>query len=260
MTKNKATVGVVVHNEESTLVRCLDSFQSIVDEIIIVHDGQCSDQSLEIANRYTKKVYVRDWKGTCEGHFNFIKDNARNDWIIIVDADEYFSDELREKLPELLSDEIVSCYELYWPTCYRDRQLKLGIDRKFYKRVMFRKKDVDFKGYLHESRKVSGIVKKIDIPLIHRPSSDIFSSEYLAKKVEWAKVGAKMRSETQTLKSRYYYLFKAPIWFIFYVLYYLIARAYLISGRLGINYALTFAKYNFYLNIYLYKIANGEKI
>ena len=43
---------VVAHNEEAVIERCLASLDGVVDEIIFVHDGECRDRSLEIAERH----------------------------------------------------------------------------------------------------------------------------------------------------------------------------------------------------------------
>lgn len=253
--KVKVSVGVIIHNEEKTLDRCLHSFYDIVDEIIVVHDGPCSDDSLNIAKKYTKHVFVREWTGSGEGHYKFVQEKARNDWMMIVDGDEYFSDDLREHLGELILDKHVNCYDVYWPTYYGNRKLSLGLDRKFYKRVLFRKKYVVFEGYLHEKRQVKGLVKKTEYALIHRPPHDIFSKEYLKKKSKWANTAARMmESAGKATHSKYYYLIKAPFWFIIYLFYYLILRMYFLSGVAGVRYSLTFAKYNYNLNIAFYNI------
>ena len=55
--KNKklsVSVVMVIYNEEKLFERAIGSFYDLVDEIIIVHDGKCIDQSLEIARKYTE--------------------------------------------------------------------------------------------------------------------------------------------------------------------------------------------------------------
>ena len=181
---------------------------------------------------------------------------------MFVDADEYFSKELHEHICELTQQRDVDCYEIYWPTFHNDgkndRQLTLGLEKKFYKRVLFRKSKTRFEGYLHEKRKVDGIVKKCDYALIHRPNADIFGKEYLKKKAKWASVAAKMLAQRPLPHGKYYYLLKAPVWFVFYLVYSLIFRMYFLSGIVGIRYAWMYACYNFNLNINLYKIKRDE--
>ena len=47
---------MIVKNEEANLACCLDSVADLVDEIIIVDTGS-TDHTVEIASRYTEKVY-----------------------------------------------------------------------------------------------------------------------------------------------------------------------------------------------------------
>ena len=51
---------MIVKNEEKHLARCLDHIANLVDEIIIVDTGS-TDQTLEIASKYTSKIYTHPW-------------------------------------------------------------------------------------------------------------------------------------------------------------------------------------------------------
>ncbi|MFA6088461.1 MAG: glycosyltransferase [Candidatus Woesearchaeota archaeon] len=251
--KVKLSVCIIVYNEE-IIKRCLESFYDIVNEIIVVHDGPCKDNTLKIAAKYTKKIYIRPRIGGCEGHYEFTREKVKNEWFMFIDADEYFSKELRENIGKLILDKNVDAYEILWPTFCNGKELILGFKKKQYKRVLFRKNTVSFKGLLHEKRVVNGVVKNADYPLIHKPSADMFSKEYIEKKVKWADVAATMFAKKQKLKSARYYFLKAPLWFVLYVLYLMIIKMYFISGILGIRYALMYARYQFRFNMNLYKI------
>ena len=51
---------MIVKNEEKVLARCLDSIADLMDEIIIVDTGS-SDNTKEIAKKYTDKIYDFAW-------------------------------------------------------------------------------------------------------------------------------------------------------------------------------------------------------
>ena len=55
---------MIVKNEEEVLARCLDSVRGIADEIIICDTGS-TDQTKEIAARYTDLVYEEPWHALC---------------------------------------------------------------------------------------------------------------------------------------------------------------------------------------------------
>jgi cellulose synthase/poly-beta-1,6-N-acetylglucosamine synthase-like glycosyltransferase len=76
MTEKKAeklpvSAVMVIYNEEKVLERALRSFCDLVDETIIVHDGKCSDKSLEIARKYTNRIFEREHIGASERHRPF---------------------------------------------------------------------------------------------------------------------------------------------------------------------------------------------
>ncbi len=80
---------MIVKNEEFDLPRCLDSVREFVDEIILVDTGS-TDRTVEVARRYTDRIYHHPW----ENHFSKARNQslryAHGDWILILDADEWF--------------------------------------------------------------------------------------------------------------------------------------------------------------------------
>ncbi len=54
---------LVIHNERVLLRRCLESIKHVVSEIIVVHDGECSDDSLKMAKEYGAKIFQRQFIG-----------------------------------------------------------------------------------------------------------------------------------------------------------------------------------------------------
>ncbi len=90
---------VVARNEERLIARCLSSFADLVDEIIFVHDGECEDRTLEIAEEYGCRIYVRPLRGHADASKVFALSQARYDWILGVDADEFLSSGLRAAPP-----------------------------------------------------------------------------------------------------------------------------------------------------------------
>lgn len=78
---------MIVKNEEAFLAQCLESVQSHVDELIIVDTGS-TDFTVDIARRYTDKVYFHPWEDSFSKARNQANSYATMDWIFSIDADE----------------------------------------------------------------------------------------------------------------------------------------------------------------------------
>lgn len=95
----KISVTVITFNEEANLPACLDSVRW-VDEIVIVDSGS-SDGTIEIAKKYTDKVLYHDWPGYA-AQKNWAIEQAANDWILSLDADEIVPASLKEEIQDVL--------------------------------------------------------------------------------------------------------------------------------------------------------------
>lgn len=94
----KISLCMIVKNEERYLDNCLKSVKEVVDEIIIVDTGS-EDGTVEIAKKYTDKVYSHPWKDSFSEARNHYLNYATGDWIFQIDADEEL---VQEDIPVLL--------------------------------------------------------------------------------------------------------------------------------------------------------------
>lgn len=82
---------MIVKNESEVLARCLDSVKG-ADEIIIVDTGS-EDNTVEIAKKYTDKVFEDfKWEDSFCNARNHAKAKTQKDWILSIDADETLHD------------------------------------------------------------------------------------------------------------------------------------------------------------------------
>ena len=79
------SVCMIVKNEENVLSRCLDSLSGLWDELIIVDTGS-TDETKEIAKKYTDKVYDFTWTGNFSDARNYSFSKAKGDYIYCADA------------------------------------------------------------------------------------------------------------------------------------------------------------------------------
>lgn len=82
------SVCVIARNEDNHIVECLKRLRPLKFEIILVDTGSV-DRTMELAAEYTDKIYEFDWCSDFSAARNFSIEKASNDWILVIDCDEY---------------------------------------------------------------------------------------------------------------------------------------------------------------------------
>ncbi|HSS30772.1 MAG TPA: glycosyltransferase family 2 protein [Nitrospiraceae bacterium] len=90
---------VITKNEEANIQDCLKSAQW-TNELLVV-DAESRDRTVELARACGAKVSVRPWAGFGLQK-NFGMAQASSDWILILDADERVTEELRREITDRL--------------------------------------------------------------------------------------------------------------------------------------------------------------
>lgn len=98
MEKASVSVVIIAKNEEKRLEDCLKSAQWAKE--IVVLDDMSTDKTVEIAKKYTDKVFQR--KMDIEGkHRNYAYSLASEDWVLSLDADERITPELANEISQV---------------------------------------------------------------------------------------------------------------------------------------------------------------
>lgn len=100
---NTLSLAMIVKNEEKVLRRCLESVKSIVDEIVVVDTGSM-DGSKVVANEFGAKVFDYKWTQHFGDARNFAIGCATGDWILVLDADEYISNDCAIAIREFIDN------------------------------------------------------------------------------------------------------------------------------------------------------------
>jgi glycosyltransferase involved in cell wall biosynthesis len=95
---------IICKNEEACIAACLASLASCA-EIIVVDSGS-TDRTLDIARDFAARGFPirlieRDWPGYARQK-QFALEQATQDWVLSIDADEWLDDALVANLPILL--------------------------------------------------------------------------------------------------------------------------------------------------------------
>ena len=94
----KISASIIVRNEEENIAAVCETV-AWADEIVIV-DSDSYDRTVEIARRYTDKVFNHPFRGYKDKH-EFADAQTTGDWIFWIDADERVTPELREAIERL---------------------------------------------------------------------------------------------------------------------------------------------------------------
>lgn len=94
----KISATIITCNEERNLPRAIESLRCC-DEILIVDSGS-TDRTVEIAQKFGARVLEANWRGYA-GQKNYASDQAVNDWILSIDADEALSEDLEAEIWQL---------------------------------------------------------------------------------------------------------------------------------------------------------------
>jgi len=180
---------VITRNEEPVIDRCLSSLAGLVDELIVVHDGPCEDRTVEIAERHGARVFVRALTGNPEAHRVFAFEQARGEWLLKIDSDEFLSEELRAAVPELVRRSGVNGYQFIWRVWDGERYIT---EDGPYKLALHRREATHLLGMLQSADVVDGTVERVALQLEHRPLYNNYTPRtILTKWRRWARVHAR---------------------------------------------------------------------
>ncbi len=214
--KANLSLCMIVKNEEKHLARCLNSVQSIVDEIIVVDTGS-SDRTKDIARVFGAKVHDFEWTNDFAEARNFSLSLASGRWILVLDADEVVSRLDLDRLRSIVRNgKQIGAY--YFTTrnylnsvnyegwqanrgCYPDEEKGLGWIPSTKVRLFSNDRRIRFHHKVHElvepSLKKLGIrIKQCDIPVHHYGKLDTHKAT--RKDEEYFNLGLKKLNESST--------------------------------------------------------------
>lgn len=82
------SICIITKNEQENIERCLKSLMPYEMEIIVADTGSI-DNTKDIVQRYTDKVFDFEWCDDFAAAKNFAISKTSNDYIIMLDSDEY---------------------------------------------------------------------------------------------------------------------------------------------------------------------------
>ncbi|MDO4803138.1 MAG: glycosyltransferase [Prevotellaceae bacterium] len=164
----KLSVCLIVKNEERVLARCLECASQFADELIVVDTGS-TDHSMEIAAKYTPKVFFHPWQGSFAEARNYAYSLTTCEYMMWLDADDVIDEENIGKflkLKQKISGDIDVVF-----TIYRNYNEDGIGDYILRDRIIRRSLDPKWVGAVHEAIPLSPLWKCVyasDITIVHK--------------------------------------------------------------------------------------------
>jgi glycosyltransferase involved in cell wall biosynthesis len=164
----KISATIIVRNEEENMAAVCETV-SWADEIVIV-DSDSTDRTVEIARRYTDKVFNRPFRGYKDKH-EFADAQTTGDWIFWIDADERVTPGLRDSiagLRQLDPSTLPDGFRIARSTQYLARWIKHSGWYPDYQMRLYRKAASHWDGVSpHETARVQGRVETLPGEFLH---------------------------------------------------------------------------------------------
>lgn len=165
---------MIVYNEEANIANVCETV-SWADEIVIV-DSDSTDRTVEIARKYTDKIFNREFRGYQDKH-EFADAQTTGDWIFWIDADEIVTPELKasiEHLRTLKDSELPDGYRIARKTEYLGRWIQHSGWYPDYQMRLYRKDKSYWAGVApHQTARVNGRVETLAGEFLHYTKRDI---------------------------------------------------------------------------------------
>lgn len=172
------TVLLIARNEANYIERALKTVQ-FADEIIVV-DGGSSDQTREIASELGATVLEREWTGFRDQR-NFAMEQAKNDWVFFIDADEAVTPELESWFHKFFQGDynrtVTNGFKIRRVEFFLGKEIKGACWNPSFQDRLLRKAKAKFVGEIHEFPEVEGgLVRAPELAaLLHNPNVTVES-------------------------------------------------------------------------------------
>ncbi len=231
------SIVIVTKNEEDNIE---DALESVADanEIIVV-DSFSSDNTVAICKKYTDKVYQHEWQGFALQK-QMAVDHAKGPWVMILDADERVSLELKEEIVQNITADHCNGYYVPRENYFLGKWIKHSGWWPDNTLRLFRKDSGKLEPReVHEKVVIEGSVDYLKNPLKHYTYKSI--SDYVERMQRYSTLAAKEIIKTSGRASIFSFTFKP---FATFIKMYVLRRGFL-DGMHGLVLALLYSCYTF---------------
>ena len=117
------SVSIVCFNEDKKIEDCLISLRGFVDEIVVVDLGS-TDDTEKIAQKFGAKIFHHEFAPFVELVRNYAISKTTGDWILILDPDEKVTDSLKNKLKQVIQEDLFAAVNIPRKNIFFDKWIK----------------------------------------------------------------------------------------------------------------------------------------
>lgn len=242
---------IITYNEEKNIRECLESI-NWCDEIVLV-DSYSEDQTVAISREYTEKIYLRKFDDFAAQR-NYALEKIESDWVLVIDADERVSGELRREIEEILNNNHVQAYQIPRKNYFLGKWIKYcGWYPDYTLRLFKNNHRLKYDGMVHEGIKIKGKINQLVNPLVHFTYKNL--ANYMNKINHYTTLWAEDRGK-KGKKIGLMYIFFRPL-FEFIKKYFL--KKGVLLGRQGLILSILSSYYIFIRSAKLWEKNNLSK-
>lgn len=225
----KISVLIITLNEQIHMYELLSDLD-FADEVIIV-DSFSTDRTKSISESFKNVRFLENKFENYTSQRNFAIDQARNNWLLFIDADERLTPHLKAEILETVDrDEDISAYLFYRKFYFKNKILRFSgwqTDRIYR---LFKKDKCRYthRRLVHEKLDVDGKIASFKNRLVHYSYADYNS--YKGKMITYGKLKA-MEKYQVGFKPSIFHIYGHSI---YNFLYQYIIRLGILDGRKGI--------------------------
>lgn len=183
---------VITLNEEENIQDCVDSLKTVCDEIIVVDSGS-TDHTQEIVLRNNIKLIVQDYLGDGPQK-QFAVPQAKNDWILSLDADERVSEDMTQEINSLNFNNTQLAFSFPRKNLVGERWIKAGGFYPDRKVRLFNRNTAHYLDKKHHSRVTCQKEVKLLGHIIHKTYKNL--DDWMERINQWSRYDAKSMYES----------------------------------------------------------------
>ncbi|MBC7802876.1 MAG: glycosyltransferase family 2 protein [Candidatus Parcubacteria bacterium] len=182
----RLSVVLITQNAAAQLPDCLASV-AFADEVVVIDSGS-NDDTVALAERYGARVVAKEWLGFGRQK-QFAVEQASNDWVLCLDADERVSPELAASLVRILESPAAAVYRMARRNRFLGRWLRHGEGYPDWSARLFDRRHARWSDdTVHEKLLYAVSPGTLEGELLHESAEDL--GRYLEKQNRYSSLAA----------------------------------------------------------------------